>query len=304
MTLLQRWLLAPRLRQNRIVAKICRTLRISKLLLKVHKRSFDTVLSGRYGKDIQIRKSGYISTQGTSFKFHDPSLGYLKLFAVGGEYEPAVTDHLRRLIADRKTCFMDVGSHFGFFTVFVAAINPETEIHSFEPSSRSYAVLSENVKVNHIKAQTYKLALSDAAGEVSLYGRSMKSTNGKPPETVTAVPFDTLNESIGIRPEIAKVDVHGSEGKVLFGMKKALRESIKHLYLELHPEEILVDYSIRDIIDLLLTSGFTLEEISRFRERNTASFSPISDVDYNKLIKPSCWTTQEINDRRMLYAHK
>ena len=98
--------------------------------------------------------------------------------------------------------------------------------------------------------------------------------------------------------------MHGSEGKCLFGMKKALKNDINHLYLELHPNELLVGYSIKEIIDLLLESGFLLYEINRFRIENSPEITKIADSAYDNLINQNEWTQEQISQRRMIFATK
>lgn len=304
MPLMEKWLYAPKLRHNRAFATLCRILRVSKLLLKLHRYSVNLILMRKFGRNVCHTRTGHITVEGASFSFHDPGLGYLKLYATGGQYEPAITSHLKQIITGQTSCFIDVGAHYGFYTAYVGSLNPETVIHAFEPNAKSFRVTKHNVSINHIAARTYQLALSDDKGRIPFSGRSMKASNKKKLESVNSITFDELADKCGIKPDVVKVDVHGGEGKVLFGMKQALLRDVKHLYLELHPNELLVDYSMKDIIELILNSGFTLQEISHFREKGEIAISELSNQTYSNLTNQDRWTHKEILNRRMIYAHK
>jgi FkbM family methyltransferase len=301
MSLVEKWVFAGRkLKNNQSFIRFCRAFGIYKALSKLFFKLFDLLLSYKIGKNL----IGTINVQGISFNFYDPTLDYLPQSALGETYEPAVTNHVKKLIQEKNHCFLDIGSHYGFYTAYIGALNPETEIHSFEPNSKFFSILTKNIEINNIKAEVYQFALSDSRGQIPFSNRSMKANDKNNLEIVESITFDELSEKNSIKPDIVKLDVHGGEGKVLFGMKKTLREYIKHIYLELHPNELLVDYSIKDIIDLLIASGFELFEINRFRRENMPEITKISNEDYLNLINQDKWTQEQIEERRMIYAKK
>lgn len=301
MSLVGKWVLAGRkLKDNQSFIRFCRAFGIYNALSKLFIRLFKLLL--RY----KIRKNliGTINAQDVSFNFYDPTLHYLSQCALGETYEPAVTNHIKKLIQEKNSCFLDIGSHYGFYTAYIGTLNPETEIYSFEPNSAFFNITTKNIEINNIKAKAYQFALSDSKGQIPFSNRSMKVDDKDNLEIVESITFDELSERDNIKPDIVKLDVHGGEGKVLFGMKNALRERITHLYLELHPNELLVDYSIKDIIDLLIASGFELFEINRFRRENMPEITKISNEDYLNLIDQGRWTQEQIKERRMIYAKR
>ena len=301
MSLVERWVSAGRkLKNNHSFIRFCRAFGIYTALSKLFIKLFELLLSYKIRKDL----IGTINVQGISFNFYDPTLQYLLQSTLGETYEPAVTNHIKKLIQEKNSCFLDIGSYYGFYTAYIGALNPGTEIHSFEPNSNFFDITKKNIELNNIKAGVYQVALSDSKGQIPFSNRSMKANDKNNIEIVESITFDELSETNNIKPDIVKLDVHGGEGKVLFGMKKALREHIKHLYLELHPNELLVDYSIKDIIDLLIASGFELFEINRFRRENMPEITKISNEDYLNLIDQDKWTQEQIKERRMIYAKK
>lgn len=301
MSLVGKWVFAgKKLKNNQSFIKFCRMFGIYNALSKLFIKLFELLLRCKIGQN----RIDIINVQGISFNFYDPTLQYLSQSALGGTYEPAVTNHIKKLIQEENVCFLDIGAYYGFYTAYIGTLNPETEIYSFEPNSTFFSIITKNVEINNIRAEAYQVALSDSKGQIPFSNRSMKASDKDNLEIVESITFDELSEKNNIEPDVVKLDVHGGEGKVLFGMKKALREHIKHLYLELHPNELLVDYSIKDIIDLLIASGFELFEINRFRTENTPEITKISNEDYLNLINQNKWTQEQINERRMIYAKK
>lgn len=301
MSLSAKWASAGiKLKNNQSFIRFCRTFGIYKVLSKLFYKLLELLLSCKFRRN----PTGTINVHGVSFNFYDPTLRYLLQAALGETYEPAVTTHIKKLIRDKNGCFLDIGSYYGFYTVYIASLNSGTEIHSFEPNSRFFCITKKNMELNNIKAKAYQLALSDSKGQIPFSNKSMKASDKNGLEIVESITFDELSRKNNIRPDIVKLDVHGGEGKVLFGMKNALKEHIKHLYLELHPNELLVDYSIKDIIDLLMASGFELFEINRFRRENMPEITKISNEDYLDLINQDKWTQEQIDERRMIYARK
>ena len=241
---------------------------------------------GQKLKEEKEQSTGQLTVQGISFTMCDPFFEYLNRLT----YEPAVTRHLKALIKDKKCCFLDIGSYLGFYTLFVGLLNRDCEIYSFEPNADYFSITKYNAELNNIDVNLHRVALSDETAEIRFSDRSMKVKEGARSETVNAIPFDKLAQKENIHPDIVKLDVHGSEGKVLFGMKKALKNDINHLYLEIHPNELLVGYSIKEIIDLLLESGFSLYEIIGFRNENSPEITTLTDSAYDNLINQDKWT--------------
>lgn len=241
---------------------------------------------------------------GTSFKFLDPDGSVPAETTPGQAYEPATTACLKTLIEQQDLCFLDIGSHYGYFTVFVGKTNPNCSIYSFEPGSKHFEVLRENVRMNWIKANLYPAALSDENREIPFHDRTMKVAKGETTETVQAVIFDELSRTESIQADVVKLDVHGAEGKVLYGMKKALKNDIKHLFVEIHAAHLLVDYTHREVGDLLLKSGFTLFELDKFRDIALPVLVPLLGTTYENFVNPYKWTIDQVRRERMVLATK
>ena len=242
------------------------------------------------------------------FKLFDPDASVPKETSKDLDYEPSVINLLSKIIIEENSNFMDVGAHYGYYTCYVGKLNPQSKIYSFEPGQNHFQVLTKNVAENHVNAEIFDLALSDKSGDISFQDRTMKVdiTKDIAPVIVKAITFDELSDQKNIHPAVVKIDVHGAEGKVLFGMEQTLSKSIKHLFIEIHAAHLIVEYSYEQILTLLEQTGFYIYEMCGFRDLEKPDLLPIrkGEPAYEALIDKDLWTTDQINRERMIYACK
>ncbi len=91
--------------------------------------------------------------------------------------EQWVLSTLAKCFASQPVVLMDVGANRGSFTLsLINAFAPQTyNLHAFEPSADSFAMLAERVPA-HPSVHLHSLALSDQKGEASLYADKPAST--------------------------------------------------------------------------------------------------------------------------------
>jgi FkbM family methyltransferase len=178
------------------------------------------------------------------------------LFVKGG-FESREIEALTRS-AEEAGCraFVDVGAHFGLFTVSMARQPWCRRVHAFEPDPRNFAQLMANVFLNELsnKVAAYPLALSDQNGRARLQlGRERHSTDfgkfnsgmssltasEKPcaPEHTVVVETRKLDDLLELDGETiaAKIDVEGHELEVLNGMRRLLERNRCVLLIEAFP---------------------------------------------------------------------
>jgi FkbM family methyltransferase len=149
----------------------------------------------------------------------------------GELHEPGTCAHIIENYAGRPICFIDIGAHLGFFSAFAAHLCPENTVYAFEPNPDSFRVLQKNFELNQIRGDICALALSDEVAKVPFKGRSMKVSADDAEMMVDTDRFDLWCERHAIKADVIKIDVHGSEGKVLFGMQETLRHGNLGLYI-------------------------------------------------------------------------
>jgi hypothetical protein len=116
---------------------------------------------------------------------------------------------------------------------------------------------------------------------------------------VATTTLDDLCARAGIAPTIAKMDVHGTEGKVLGGMRRLLAGPLDCLLLELHSNAYLRKYSPgcdrESILDLLDAAGLAVSLVAghrytwsdgllAFRETGRFSWRPVNSATRDLLL--------------------
>ena len=133
--------------------------------------------------------------------------------------------------------FIDVGANVGFYTLAAArAVGPHGHVHAFEPCSKTFERLSENVKLNRFRnVSCHRVALSheNAQAKLSLADDGFDAWNslGTPymgeitgSETVATMTLDRFAREHRLTgPNCAlKIDVEGWENRVLLGAEEFL----------------------------------------------------------------------------------
>jgi FkbM family methyltransferase len=173
-----------------------------------------------YGKDMVIALPASTDIYLTGGKSHDSELRLAKYL-------------MHELDADSN--FLDIGAHYGYFTLLAAnIIKGRGRIASFEPTASSYNLLRQNT-LDLSKVYTYQQAVSNTDDDLIFYefpnAQSEYNTSDiaqfekaewydaknvvKHVIKATTIDLISLNELFV--PSIIKIDVEGAEYKVLKG---------------------------------------------------------------------------------------
>ncbi len=188
-------------------------------------------------------------------------------------------------------CIFDVGANIGMAALFFHRECPKKKIYAFEPSPKTFAVLSANVARLGIDAKLYDCALSSAPGTATFShypGKSTMSGLFADPEAekrttkaymmnegVKATDADfllrksfqpeltdcllrTVSEIIAenqvVKVELLKIDVEKAELDVLRGVSDAHWPLIEQVVVEVHD----VDGRLALVMEMLEGRGFKL----------------------------------------------
>jgi FkbM family methyltransferase len=239
---------------------------------------------------------------GFGFDFVDPDGSIPAETMPGATYEPGVVAMLKALLGDSVHTFVDVGAHYGFFSVLTGKLNPGCVVHAFEPGVGHGAIYRENMERNGVHSVLHAVALSDRSGRVPFLGRAIQAGGQADAELVQCEPFDTYGPAHGIRPDVVKIDVHGAEGKVISGMKQALRQCVRHALVELHARHLLIDSTHEQIVEALRAADLLVYEVIRFRHEAEPRLQLLTGAAYDAVINPEQWSEEQIKHERMLYA--
>jgi len=199
-----------------------------------------------------------------------------------------MTEAVFRLLRHlERPSFLDIGAFMGYYACYVASLlRDEYPTVAVESNPTYSAAIEESVKINRFsRVAVYNVVLGDKQETLTVTGKEVLP-GGRSGLQVQGVPLDQLCEEEGLTPNIAKMDVHGAEGKVLKGMRRLLKDSIQFLLLELHPVTYLNRYSDgilpTEILRLLEESGFTNFHVAGHRvDRMTRDGSAKQTIDFS-----------------------
>ena len=160
-----------------------------------------------------------------------------------GSWEGWDTYHLRRMLAPGST-FFDVGANFGYYSItLAAALSPECHGHAFEPFPTTYRRLRRNIELNCLQdvVDAHHIALLDVKGTGYMKttpGNSgaARVDNDRRGEAITTTTLDAFCEGQTVpRIDLVKLDVEGSEERVLLGGADVISTFKPLLMVELNP---------------------------------------------------------------------
>ena len=193
---------------------------------------------------------------------------------------------------------LDVGAHFGFFSVFAALQNQGVKVVSYEPSKSTFEILKNNLKVNNLDGQSafaFNFGLSGKSGESIFYkpeghdasGTLFKQNLGRTScpviEEVVKIEEATRIWDVFDRYDFAKLDCEGAELPIL----QCLGDQIKrlhHIVLEYHQNP-------DAIVRLLLSKGFSIVEIIPLQSK--AQWNAFSHLGMLYAKNSEFWTTAQ-----------
>jgi FkbM family methyltransferase len=193
----------------------------------------------------------------------------------GVGFEQDELNIVKRLVGIGDT-FFDVGANIGVYTLVASRLVGEKgSIHAFEPSVDTFALLRENVELNHAKnVKLNPVAVGSEVGEVDLFINVQSALSGLGRTNrgtvlgVQKVPLWTLDDyakRLGVSSiDFLKIDVEGFEGHVLRGAPELLSNSPNIIVMcELAKKNFEpLGFSVRDVLVWMRKIGFEAWMIS------------------------------------------
>ena len=213
---------------------------------------------------------------------------YFKTFSYG--YEAHITALLDVLMPDEGV-FLDVGSNWGWFSLFLAS-RPgfKGKVHAFEPFPSNFADLVGTVAQAGLsdRIECHNVALYDRSGEATMHlpdgfqsGAATLSevSGGAAPEgkSIQTVTLDSLNLATAA---VMKIDAEGSEFKVLTGAANFIPAHRPMIVMESgrYPQE---PPRTLGPLRLLRSWGYELFQVAWLRQWEGGSFLMGDDLDPN-----------------------
>jgi FkbM family methyltransferase len=162
----------------------------------------------------------------------------------GGLYEPGLVAALQAMAARDWIC-LDIGANVGPISLALSRLCPDGKVHAFEPTAESFRYLLRNVSINSAaNLEPHHLALLDNPGEVTINYNHESSGAAFISEhladgiqqTTRATTLDDWAAGAGLRRlDLVKIDVEGSEERVLEGGRATIAALRPVLVVELNP---------------------------------------------------------------------
>lgn len=177
-------------------------------------------------------------------------------------HEPELA-HLLDLLVPDDGVFLDVGSNYGYFSVYLATRrNFHGHIHAFEPVASSFAGLREMISSlqcdevvtchNAAASDSVGMATMDVAGDTGL--ASIKEGPIEESEVVATITLDSLKLP---RVDFIKIDVEGHEAATLRGAAALIEQYHPNIFLESWAFPSL-PHKVDEPLQFLLSRGYLL----------------------------------------------
>jgi len=171
-----------------------------------------------------------------------------------GTFEPFETQILKKEIK-KGNFVVDVGASIGYYTLLFAKwTGSKGKVFSFEPNHEKFSILRKNVQVNYYNNVTL----------VQKFVSNKSTSNSE----INSIALDDFFGRYDNQIDLIKMDIEGSEGLAIEGMKKLLEnnENIKIL-TELHTKELrLCGIDPNNFLNNLKQLGFSIYKINEGRQ--------------------------------------
>jgi FkbM family methyltransferase len=188
-----------------------------------------------------------------------------------GEYEPLTTYAFRHILKEGDVA-VDVGAHWGYFTLLAAKLcGPSGKVFAFEPHPRNLALLMRNIHANGLtNVAAIQKAVSDKCAVERLFtshftaGHSLIPPAGQGPPPLDSpralqTPTVSLDSFFAGRAgplRLVKIDVEGAERLVLAGMRELVQRCMPKLVVVAECNSMYYDAgAIEDLVRTLAELG-------------------------------------------------
>jgi FkbM family methyltransferase len=158
---------------------------------------------------------------------------------IKGAWEPAQVDMLKRQvkatrISGRQTVFLDIGAHGALYSMMMVREGLADQVVAFEPDPMNLVQLKANLFINDMLGAITLIekAVSDESGDIRFFladssargGSRMTDEGDARIVGETIVKADRIDDMVPLEDVlvVAKIDVEGSEMKVLAGMEATI----------------------------------------------------------------------------------
>ncbi|WP_135366061.1 FkbM family methyltransferase [Halosimplex halophilum] len=148
-------------------------------------------------------------------------------------------------VNERVNAVIDVGAHFGTYTVLFELLNRKIDVYAFEPDDYNRDVLKRVVEENEFDTHVRPEVVAEETSVVDLY---TSNRDGSERNSISAIDgFETVEkqsvslsdfiEERGLSSVFVKIDAEGAELDILRDLLSAPNEYVAGI-VEVHPEKL------------------------------------------------------------------
>lgn len=164
----------------------------------------------------------------------------------------------------KEPVIIDIGGHFGVFSIFGLSRRPKARVYTFEPGVDSFKYLTENIRSNNFQPGQVSLVRSAVAGDSGqreFFVSAEKPQNnsffaqkfGEPISVKCTTLSDILKDFKIGHCDLLKIDCEGAEYEILMKSPDDVFKKIDRIILEYHE---VPGYSVSDLKDFLGSKGY------------------------------------------------
>jgi FkbM family methyltransferase len=145
-----------------------------------------------------------------------------------------------------KLPVLDLGANIGLFSLRIAHMRPEVEVHAYEPAPRNLQMISTNLHVNPTllpRVKVHAEAVGGSTRTASFFydekvpqGSSLFTSNSQGNIPVTVRSFAEIVEGLSTPLGLVKMDVEGAEYEILRQTSPKIWEKVRALSIEIHDD--------------------------------------------------------------------
>jgi FkbM family methyltransferase len=180
--------------------------------------------------------------------YYNKDIFFCMSLMTGKIYEQDIVENDLAEIIKKSKRILDIGAHCGSHSIMYSKINPNAEIHSFEPQKRLYTILNKNItdnSITNIKTYNYALGNKNCDAEMANHCTDGPNAYNKLDET-NQFNYGGLQIGIGGEPikiqildqinfdkiDYIKIDVEGFENLVVDGGYETIKKYNPIIFFE------------------------------------------------------------------------
>lgn len=151
---------------------------------------------------------------------------------------------------------IDVGGHYGYYSLLLKKLNPDVDVHVFEPDEYNRKVLTRLLDENEISCNVRSEVVAGNSGKITFYvhedngsqSHSVKNSASTVPVTKDCISIADVISGFESEGVFLKIDAEGGEYEILTDLM-AVSGTYVEAIVEIHPEKL--DVPVSEVLALL-----------------------------------------------------